>query len=86
MRIITTIPHPIVKISVFQMNMKYLLKMELGAYEQTYKLGEDEVASIEDLENICNQDFMKNVLERFIAMRNDFDAAILASKNNTPIA
>lgn len=81
MRVIATIPHPIVKISVFQMNQKFLLKMELGSYEQTYKLAEDEVSSIEQLHDVCNQEFMQSILNRFISMRDDFEKAILSSKN-----
>jgi len=86
MRIVATIPHPIVKISVFQMNQKFLLKMELGAYEQTYKLAEDEVSSIEQLQDICNQDFMKSVLDRFISMRDDFEKALSASNKGETTA
>ena len=83
MRIVTTIPHPIVKISVFQMNQKFLLKMELGAYEQTYKLAEDEVTSIDQLQDVCNEQFMKSILDRFIAMRDDFEKALTLSKNGS---
>lgn len=72
MRIIATIPHPVVKISVFQMNSKYLIKMELGSFEQTYKIPEDEINSIEDIERVCTGEFMNNVIGRFEAMRNDF--------------
>lgn len=76
MRIIATIPHPVVKISVFQMNSKYLIKMELGSFEQTYKISEEEIQSIEELEQICTGEFMKNVITRFESMRNDFFGAL----------
>ncbi|MGQ3012737.1 MAG: hypothetical protein ACT6QS_03470 [Flavobacteriales bacterium] len=79
MRIITTIPHPRIKISVFQMNGKFLLKMEAGPYEQTYKIYEEEITSIEHLERICNEDFMNTVIQRFESMMNDFEKALSAS-------
>lgn len=79
MRIVTTIPHPRVKISVFQMNGKYLLKMEAGPYEQTYKIYEDEITSIEQLQQICNEEFMKSVIQRFEAMMSDFEKAMSAN-------
>jgi len=79
MRIVTTIPHPRVKISVFQMNGKYLLKMEAGPYEQTYKIYEDEITSLEQLQQICNEEFMKSVMQRFEAMMSDFEKAMSAS-------
>ncbi|MBL0912769.1 MAG: hypothetical protein IBJ09_10395 [Bacteroidia bacterium] len=79
MRIITTIPHPRIKISVFQMNGKFLLKMEAGPYEQTYKIYEEEITSIEHLERICNEEFMNTVIRRFESMMNDFEKAMSAS-------
>lgn len=76
MRIIATIPHPKIKISVFQMNQKYLLKMEAGPYEQTYKIYEEEVSSMEQLERICNEDFMETVIKRFEQMHSDFENSL----------
>jgi hypothetical protein len=72
-RIIATIPHPKIKISVFQMNQKYLLKMEAGPYEQTYKIYEEEINSIEQLQAICNEAFMETVIKRFEQMHSDFE-------------
>jgi hypothetical protein len=76
MRIIATIPHPKVKISVFQMNNKYLLKMEAGPYEQTYKIYEDEIQSMEQLQALCNENFMNTVVKRFEAMHIDFESSL----------
>ncbi len=76
MRIIATIPHPKVKISVFQMNNKYLLKMEAGPYEQTYKIYEDEIQSMEQLHALCNENFMNSVIDRFEAMHTDFETSL----------
>lgn len=76
MRIIATIPHPRVKISVFQMNGKYLLKMEAGPYEQTYKIYEDEISSMEQLHALCNDAFMQTVMARFEQMHADFENTI----------
>lgn len=76
MRIVATVPHPKVKISVFQMNNKYLLKMEAGPYEQTYKIYEDEIQSMEQIQAICNEAFMQTVISRFEAMHADFEEAL----------
>lgn len=76
MRIIATIPHPRIKISVFQMNQKYLLKMEAGPYEQTYKIYEDEINSMEQLQAICNEEFMQSVTARFEQMHADFENSL----------
>lgn len=76
MRIIATIPHPKVKISVFQMNSKYLLKMEAGPYEQTYKIYEDEIHSLEQLQALCNEEFMQTIMARFEQMHTDFENSL----------
>ena len=43
MRIIAEMPHPDCKISIFSMNGKFLIKLEQGGLEQTYKLAEADV-------------------------------------------
>ena len=43
MRIIDTIPHPSITISIFQMNDKYQVKFEAGPMEQTFKFTTAEV-------------------------------------------
>jgi hypothetical protein len=83
MRIIAVIPHERIKISVFQMNARYILKMELGSFEQTYKLAEDEVNSPEDLQIICNEQFMDTVVKRFISMYEDFDISLRKLNQNS---
>ena len=40
MRIIAELPHPEFKISILNMNSKFIIKIEKGALEQTYKLPE----------------------------------------------
>lgn len=42
MRIIGSIEHPTLKISVFKMDNRLSVKFENGLYEQTFKLGADE--------------------------------------------
>jgi len=42
MRIIGTIPHPALKISVFKMDGRVSVKFENAGFEQTFKLGADE--------------------------------------------
>lgn len=58
------------------MNQKYLLKMEAGPYEQTYKIYEDEINSMEQLHTICNEEFMNTVIKRFEQMHHDFENSL----------
>jgi hypothetical protein len=76
MRIISTIPHPLVKISVFAMNNKYLLKMEANGYEQVYKIPEDEVTGVESIQQLLTDDFMNSVVDRFKQMMVDWNSTL----------
>lgn len=66
MRIVDTIPHPSLTISIFQMNDKYLVKFEAGAMmEQTFKFYTDDVNSIGKLKELVNEAFIEKVRLRF---------------------
>ena len=68
MRIIATIPHPKIAISVFSMNDKYQVKFEAGPMEQTYKLSHDEVNGIDGIRKLVDEEFLQKVTERFNEM------------------
>ena len=65
MRIIETIPHPSIAISIFQMNDKFIVKFEAGQMEQSFKYNQAEVKGLEGLKNIINADFIEKVRLRF---------------------
>lgn len=55
-----------IKASLFSWNGKYILKLEAGMLEQTYKIAETELAGAEDLLNFCaNEEFQKSVNQVF---------------------
>jgi hypothetical protein len=65
MRVVGEIPHPDCKITIFHWNNRYLLKLEAGFFEQTFKVSEYDIASEEDLKKILSEDFMSKAIERF---------------------
>ena len=73
MRIIAELPHPEFKISILNMNDKFIVKIEQGSLEQTYKIAQadlfDDVNSVFEL---LDEEFLKTVLARFHEMRKDF--------------
>lgn len=73
MRLVKDIPHDRYKIQIFQYNSKYILKIELGQFEQIFKIGEIDVEGLMDVENMITQDLLKNSLSRFVAMRSDWE-------------
>lgn len=76
MRVIAELPHPDCKISIYSMNGKYLIKLEQGGLEQTYKLNElDVLDGVNDVFQILDEEFLKTALTRFAQMRSDFNAA-----------
>jgi hypothetical protein len=75
MRIIDTIPHPSIQISIFHMNDKYLVKFEAGMMEQVFKFDVTDIKSVEELKKIINADFIEVVRKRFNEMFLQYKAA-----------
>lgn len=75
MRLVKDIPHERYKIQVFQYNGKYIVKIELGQFEQTYKIGETDVFGLEDVERMISKELLSNSLKRFVEMRSDWENA-----------
>jgi hypothetical protein len=68
MRIIDSIPHPSITISIFEMNNKYLVKFEAAMMEQVFKYTKDEAANVDVLKSLMTEAFIEKVRERFNEM------------------
>jgi hypothetical protein len=66
MRLLKDIPHERYKIQLFNYNAKYIVKVELGQFEQSFKIGELDVDSIEEIERMITPDLLNNALKRFV--------------------
>jgi hypothetical protein len=75
MRIVKEIPHPDCKITVFSWNGKYLIKLENGSFEQTFKVSEMDVLE-QEIEEILNDQFIAEAKERFDDMAKSLYKAI----------
>lgn len=76
MRIIAELPHPDFKISILNMNQKFIIKIEKGSLEQSYKISEmDLTDGVNSVFEILDEVFLKTVLIRFEEMKNDFKEA-----------
>jgi hypothetical protein len=73
MRLIKDIPHERFKIQLFNYNAKYIVKIELGQFEQSFKIGELDVDTLEDVERMITPELLKNSVTRFVEMRNDWE-------------
>jgi hypothetical protein len=75
MRIIAELPHPEFKISIFNMNNKYIVKIERGILEQSYKIAEaDLIDGVNSIFKLLDEEFLKTVSARFVEMGKDFKA------------
>jgi hypothetical protein len=73
MRIIAELPHPDFKISILYMNQKFIVKIEQGPLEQSYKIPEmDLTDGVNSVFELLDEPFLKTVSSRFAEMRKDY--------------
>ncbi|MVN91898.1 hypothetical protein [Mucilaginibacter aquatilis] len=73
MRVIAEIPHTDFKVSIFNMNRKFIIKIEQGAFEQTYKVAEaDLMDGVNSVFELLDETFYATVTARFADMRKDW--------------
>ncbi|MEI6022122.1 MAG: hypothetical protein WCR21_13425 [Bacteroidota bacterium] len=68
MRIVDSIPHESMTISIFQMNDKFQVRFEAGPMEQIFKYDKEEVGNLEGLKRRINADFIDQTRKRFNEM------------------
>lgn len=76
MRVIGEIQHPECKITLFHWNNRYLIKLEQGLLEQTYKVPEYDIAHEDDIKRLISDDFMASALQQFDVMRHTLHHAL----------
>ena len=59
------------KISIFDFDVKYVIKFEFRGLEQTFKVDKLEYKDITELESKLDNKFLKIVRNRFDSMSND---------------
>jgi len=82
MRIVFEIPGEHVKTTVFSWNQKYLIKLEMAMYEQTYKVSEWDVTGDEDIRTLVEDEtFKAQYMERFRQMHVELHEAMERTEN-----
>ncbi len=77
MRIIGSIPHPTLKITVFKMDNRLSIKFEAGMYEQTYKFREStDLQDFAGAQRLVDEPFLRFVLEEFERMHRAKNEAV----------
>ena len=77
MRVVGEIAHPEIKITIFHWNNRYLIKLEAGPFEQTFKIEEYNISSEDDIKEILNESFLQQAIERFSDMAKSLQEATL---------
>ena len=67
MRVVREVESGACKITIFSWNLKFLIKLEKGPYEQTFKISEMDITETE-LDNVLNKDFIQEAIDRFDGM------------------
>ncbi len=75
MRVVGEIPHSDCKITLFSWNNRYLIKLELGLFEQTFKINQFDVPSETDLFKIVDEPFIQQGMKRFDEMHSSLQGA-----------
>jgi hypothetical protein len=77
MRTILELPQPDFKVTVFAWNNKYIIKLEKGNFEQTYKISELDVTGDEDIKLLVQDEaFVQAAKQRFIEMNASMNSAL----------
>jgi hypothetical protein len=76
MRIVAELPHPDFKISILNMNNKFIVRMEQGSLEQSFKIPEmDLTDGVNSVFELLDEEFLKKAAARFNDMRTDYKDA-----------
>jgi len=77
MRVVKEIPYQQFKITIFHWNNRYLIKLESGSFEQTFKISELDVLSEAEVLALLDETFLKEAVKRFDEMANSLHTAVI---------
>jgi len=75
MRFVEDIPHHTFKIGIHNYNSKYIIKIEWGQYEQTFKIAETDSGGLVGVKRLITEPLLENCMRRFKQMHEDFYTA-----------
>lgn len=76
MRVVKEIPYQHFKITIFHWNNRYLIKLESGSFEQTFKISELDVFSEDEVLALLDDTFLEQALHRFGDMAESLSLAL----------
>lgn len=82
MKFTSKISHPVLDISIYLRENYFIVKIVLHQFEQTYRIKQADVTSMEDVEKMLTKDFLDKVYLRFVDMSKDFKESFLNINKN----
>jgi hypothetical protein len=76
MRVIKEMVKGDIRISIFSWNNKYIVKLEIGGMEQTFKLDELRLDSEQQLDLLLTDKFIHEAMTRFNSMSKSVEDAL----------
>lgn len=76
MRLVKEIPHAHYMIQLHEYNGKYLLKITLDQFEQTFKIPKEAILDVDAFTLNLNDTFWSSCFKRFLTMREDYHTFI----------
>ncbi len=78
MRVVGSIEHPYLKITIFKMDNKLSVKFETGLFEQIYKFRTgDQIETVADVQQLVDASFLEQVEAQFAVMNRIKNEAFL---------
>ena len=68
MKIVDSIPHPHLKITVFKSGQRFIVKFDGGDHDYSIKLREGEADHIQDVRTLVSPDFIAHVEHTFASV------------------
>jgi hypothetical protein len=68
MRVVKEIPHTTCKITLFAWNNRYIIKVEQGFFEQTFKINQFDVTNENEVVQMVDEEFVSQCVARFDQM------------------
>ncbi len=76
MRTVCEIPHPALKITVFNYNDKFLIQVESGPFKQTYTIPVDKISSVDKIKEMMDEEFLSKCEATMDGMFENFKGSI----------
>ena len=77
MRALANIPHPTLRITIHAWNEKYFLEVEAGTYKISFKIPQDRVRGVDEIQQWVDEEFTEACIRQFESIHQIFSQTYL---------